>query len=155
MNPESIKELVGALGQSYSELIERKLIPSDPLVKQYEESDWLTLDVDVGIDLEFWAESKVAEKIHIVLIKTMENISSYQGELPPPFSRNMDRAGVRSVLGTPEETREPFKMPVIGLVGGWDFYAYPERPEIRVFFSYTAEMKVDTLSFILRNPEHI
>ena len=154
MNSESIKKIVGALGQSYGDLLKKNLIPETPLEKQYEDSEWLTLDVDTGVDLEFWGESKVAEKLHIVLIKTMDNIPAYQGELPPPFSRSMDKTDVRSILGTPEKTKEPFTMPVIGLVGGWDYYAYPDRPDIKVFFNYTAEMKVDTLSFILMNPDH-
>ncbi|HBO4788422.1 TPA: DUF6392 family protein [Pseudomonas aeruginosa] len=154
MNPESIKELVGALGQSYSELVERKLIPAGPLVKQYEESDWLTLDVDVGIDLEFWAETRASEKLHIVLIRTMDDIPAYQGELPSPFSRSMDKAVVRSFLGVPDSTKEPFKMPVVGMVGGWDSYTHPERSDIRIFFRYTPDLKVSTLSFALKESGH-
>ncbi|WP_372242117.1 DUF6392 family protein [Pseudomonas sp. Fl4BN1] len=142
------------MGSNYSKLLENNTIPSTPLEKQYEDSDWLTLDIDVGIDLEFWAESRVFGKLHIVIKQTMENIPAYQGELPSPFYREMDKPHVRSLLGAPRETREPFKMPVIGLVGGWGSYVHPERPEIRVFLSYTADMKVDTLSFILHNPEH-
>ncbi|MGC8385226.1 hypothetical protein ACP3P8_25790 [Pseudomonas aeruginosa] len=79
----------------------------------------------------------------------MGNSRPYAGDLPQPFSKEMDKAGV-FYSRSAEDTKEPFKMPVIGLVGGWDYYAYPERPEIKVFFSYTAEMKVDTLSFILK-----
>ncbi|HEH9915171.1 TPA: DUF6392 family protein [Pseudomonas aeruginosa] len=154
MNPESIKELVGALGKSYSELVERKLIPAGPLVKQYEESDWLTLDVDVGVDLEFWAETRASEKLHIVLIRTMDDIPAYQGELPSPFSRSMDKAVVRSFLGVPDSTKEPFKMPVVGMVGGWDSYTHPERSDIRIFFRYTPDLKVSTLSFALKEPGH-
>lgn len=154
MNPSTIEDLIKKIGSNYSELLENRVIPSSPLVKQYEDSDWLTLDFDIGIDLEFWAESRVFEKLHIVIKESMENIPAYQGELPLPFHREMNKADVRSLLGVPKETREPFKMPVIGLVGGWDSYLHPEHPKIRIFLSYTADTKVETISFILHNPQH-
>lgn len=56
MNSESIKKIVGALGQSYGDLLKKNLIPETPLEKQYEDSEWLTLDVDTGVDLEFWGK---------------------------------------------------------------------------------------------------
>lgn len=59
MNSESIKKIVGALGQSYGDLLKKNLIPETPLEKQYEDSEWLTLDVDTGVDLEFWGKVKL------------------------------------------------------------------------------------------------
>ncbi|HCF4372112.1 TPA: hypothetical protein NIE58_006090 [Pseudomonas aeruginosa] len=150
MNATSILKVIEGLGKSYEELVTKSIIPKGILEEPYDGCDHLTNSPEEGIELAFEKDTNRLDKISFLLIRTVGELRPYAGDLPQPFSKEMDKAGVRSVLGVPEDTKEPFKMPVIGLVGGWDYYAYLERPEIKVFFSYTAEMKVDTLSFILK-----
>lgn len=157
MNATTINLLVKSLGLNFDELVANGEISNQPMTKLYDESDWLTLVQESGLELNFWAETKRLEKVLISLIPTEKGDPVYMGELPAPFSLNMDQAGVRALLGKPMESKGPVKLPGgLGMRGGWDSYRLQEKthPNAQVGFSYTADMKVKTLAFTLLNSGH-
>lgn len=157
MDASTINRWVKSFGLTYEELVAKGDICNQPMTKLYDDSEWLTLTPESGLELDFWAESKRLEKVLISLIPTEKDDPVYTGQLPAPFSLNMDQAGVRAILGEPMESKGPVKLPGgLGMRGGWDAYRLQEKTHqnVRIGFSYTADMKVKTLAFTLLNPNH-
>lgn len=108
------------------------------------------------MELSFWAETKCLETIHIVLLKTMEGMTEYKGELPRPFAPVMVQSGVRATFGEPIESKGPTKLPLNTMIGGWDAYRLDPatHPNIKVIFTYAETMQVKTLTFTLIDKGH-
>lgn len=157
MDASTINRWVKSLGRTFDELVAEGIIPHMPLQELYEGRDWLDIEPVPGVGMEFWADTRRLEKVLFTLIPTEHGDPVYTGELPAPFTLNMDQAGVRALLGKPMESKGPVKLPGgLGMRGGWDAYRLQEKTHhnARVGFSYTADMKVKTLAFALLNPGH-
>lgn len=152
MSATNIETLVSCLGQTYGTMLSRGVVSNQPLSELYKGRERLALKVTDGIELSFFADSKVLERVLITLEASMPGVAVYNGELPKPFAKSMTQAGVRATFGNPVESRGPIKMPKpLGQTGGWD--AYPldtnRATGVRVIFSYSASLLVQTLAFIL------
>ena len=157
MNAVSISTWISKLGENYDDLIDQGLIPSEKPQELYPGRDLLHIDLEAGLNLSFWADTKQFEALFITLKKTMPGIVEYKGELPPPYSSEMTQSDVHAIFGQPMESRAPIKMPKpMGQTGGWE--SYPLDPAIypgkKVVFQYTAEMEVKTLVFTLIDKGH-
>lgn len=152
----NITRWIKNLGRPYETLISEGLIPNQPLTELYKGRDWLTLKPGNGLELSFWAETKRFERLFITLIQTVDDQTVYSGELPQPFTLDMNQSSVRAIFGSPMETSGPRKIPNIGIVGGDDTYTLNEEtnPNGRVLFQYTADMRVKTLFFTLIDTDH-
>ncbi|WP_338919018.1 DUF6392 family protein [Pseudomonas silesiensis] len=157
MDAGKVVELIEAVGHSYESLLASGKIPSHSLDELYPGCDRLDLEVENGIELTFWAETKVLESFFITLMKTMPSTVKYEGELPRPYTSAMNQSDVHRIFGDPMESRGPIKMPEpMGQTGGWE--SYPLDPTIhpgkKVVFQYTAAMEVKTLVFTLIDKGH-
>jgi len=156
MDAETIKFWIKNLGRGYAELVANGIVPDQPLVKPFEESNWPAMHPAPGLELVFWDETKCMEQVMIILVTTVGQ-SVYTGELPAPFTLSMDRKAVRSVLGQPRESKGPGNLPGgLGMRGGWDSYPLPDdiHPNAKVTFSYLENFVVNNVSFSLIDKGH-
>lgn len=150
MSAETIKLWIKSLGRGYSELVAKGIVPDQPLVKPFEESNWPVMHPMPGLELVFRGETKRMEQVMITLVTTVGQ-PVYTGELPPPFGLTMNLSAVRAVLGLPCESRGPGKLPGgLGIRGGWDAYPVADiHPDAKVTFSYLENLRVNNVSFSL------
>lgn len=156
MDAAIIERWIKSIGRSYDVLIAEGVIPNQPLTELYKGRDWLTLKPGGGLELSFWTETKSLETFHIVLLKTMEGMTEYKGELPKPFAEVMFQSGVRATFGQPMESQGPTKLPLNTMIGGWDAYRLDPAayPNTKLIFIYAETMQVKTLTFTLIDKDH-
>jgi len=156
MDVTTIEGWVKGIGHTRDYLIAQGAIPETPLTELYKGRDLLLLEPGRGLELSFWAETKRLESVHVILVKTLEGMTVYQGELPKPFSRGMSQPEVRAQFGPPMETKPPTKLPMNTMIGGWD--SYPLDPSInsnaKVVFVYAEDMRVKTITFTMIDKGH-
>ncbi|EZI30104.1 DUF6392 family protein [Pseudomonas extremaustralis] len=143
MNAAMIDDLVKSLGRTYPELIASGMyLPGGPPKGMFEGDEQSSISPAPGIDLGFSA-SQHLESLYIYLHKVSDTGSAYAGSLPYRLQRRMNQAWVRSHYGEPLASKAPFKMPVLGMTGGWDTYHLPSTAKnIETVFQYNAEMEV-------------
>ncbi|WP_412071834.1 hypothetical protein [Pseudomonas fluorescens] len=61
MNAASISNWISKLGENYEDLIGQGLIPGKKLQELYPGRDLLHIDLEAGLNLSFWAETKQLE----------------------------------------------------------------------------------------------
>lgn len=157
MSEYKIQNLIRCLGDDFFSLVEREVIPARPLKELYPGRDVLSMSLEPGLSLDFWAETMRLETVFITLIKTIPSTFVYQGELLEPFSFDLSQVDVRSLLGEPFQYGGAVELPKpIGRKGGWDAYRMDENsyPNVKVQFQYTADLKVNTLVFTLLDKGH-
>ncbi|QXF32553.1 hypothetical protein CE143_04745 [Photorhabdus luminescens] len=145
-----IMTMIKSLGQTAEQLVERKLILAGMFEFLFENADTFNCGPDVGLTLVFHADSRILESVQITLINAYEGSGEYSGELPYPFSHSMDRAIVRALMGEPDSAGGPEKIPVIGMVGGYDSYTHKlskQYPNTEIRFLYLADLRVHALIF--------
>ena len=159
MSANLIIDLVKALGRTHQELVMSGLIQDKPLIPLCEESENedLIYEPTPGISLWFWAETKRLERIAITLKAQSRRELVYAGELPLPFTKNMDQPSVHAKLGVPDRSMGPAKLPKpIGVTGGWDAYrldsSLHHNAEIAIQFS--ADKTAVGLAFRLIDTGH-
>ncbi|MCT8350996.1 MULTISPECIES: DUF6392 family protein [Photorhabdus] len=148
-----IMTMIKSLGQTVEQLVEKKLIPAGKFEFLFENADTFNCGPDVGLTLVFHADSSILESVQITLVNAYEGSGEYNGELPYPFLHSMDRAIVRALMGEPDSAGGPEKIPVIGIVGGYDSYTHKlseQYPNTEIRFLYLADLRVHALIF-----EHI
>lgn len=157
MSDFKIQSLIGCLGEEFISLVGRQVIPARALKELYPGRDVLSMNLEPGLGLSFWAETMRLETIFITLIKTIPATAVYQGELFQPYTFDMSQAVVRSLQGEPFQHKGAVQLPEpIGWKGGWDDYRMDENlyPNTKVQFQYTADLKVNTLVFTLIDKGH-
>ncbi|WP_323839306.1 DUF6392 family protein [Photorhabdus africana] len=145
--------IIKSLGQTADLLVEKQFIPAEKFEFLFENADTFNCGPDVGLTLVFHADSSILESVQITLINAYEGSGEYNGELPYPFLHSMDRAIVRALMGEPDSAGGPEKIPVIGIVGGYDSYTHKlseQYPNTEIRFLYLADLRVHALIF-----EHI
>ncbi|MCC8375174.1 hypothetical protein CKY10_11375 [Photorhabdus sp. HUG-39] len=145
--------IIKSLGQTDDLLVEKQFIPAEKFEFLFENVNMFNCGPDVGLTLVFHADSSILESVQITLINAYEGSGEYNGELPYPFLHSMDRAIVRALMGEPDSAGGPEKIPVIGIVGGYDSYTYKlneQYPNTEISFLYLADLRVHALIF-----EHI
>lgn len=153
MDIATVNQWTRNLGESYEELVGRGLItPEQPLETLYPDCDLRDMNLEAGLSLTFWAETKRLETLFVTLIKSTPSTVEYKGDLPAPYKSVMTQSEVHAIFGQPMESRGPIRMPdPMGQTGGWESYLLDRSlyPGKKVVFQYTADMKVKTLVFTL------
>ncbi|EQB98198.1 DUF6392 family protein [Photorhabdus temperata] len=94
--------------------------------------------------------SKQLKSIQFTLVNIYDDGGIYSGEMPLPFLHSIDKAIVRALMGTPDSVGSPEKIPVIGVVGGYDAYMHKlgdQYPNTEIRFLYLADFRVHALIF--------
>ncbi|MCC8465027.1 hypothetical protein J8V44_11225 [Photorhabdus bodei] len=146
----NIKELIDNLGQTAEQLIEKEIIPTNKFEYLFEGDDEFFCKPEPGLRLTFHNVSRRLHSVEFVLINVYDNNDSYNGDMPPPFLNSMDKTTVRTLMGEPDSSGGPKKVPVIGLMGGFDAYILKLReqyPNTNINFSYLTDLRVDVLAF--------
>ncbi|NBF03042.1 pyocin immunity protein [Pseudomonas sp. Fl5BN2] len=152
-----IDELVKSLGRTYPEMIASGMyLPGGPPKGIFEDSDTLSMSPGPGIELGFWARNQRFEDLFVTFLKGFEGEQTYTGSLPYQLKTKMNQAWVRSQYGEPLESGAPYRIPVLGMTGGWDCYRLPSiSKDINVLFKYNTEMEVDGVVFRLNEKSHV
>ena len=148
MSAAMIDDLVKSLGRTYSELIASGMyLPGGPPKGMFDGDETSYMSPAPGIDLGFSANKHLGS-VYIYLHKTSNDGPAYEGSLPYQLQRQMDQAWVRSHYGEPLESKAPFRMPVLGMTGGWDAYRLPNTAKnIETVFQYNPELEVKGVVF--------
>ncbi|WP_045882961.1 DUF6392 family protein [Pseudomonas chlororaphis] len=156
MNAAMIDDLVKSLGRTYPEMIASGMyLPGEPPRGMFEDVDTIAMWPGAGIELEFWASTQRFEALYISLQKSFPEESIYKGILPYQLISKMSRDWVRSRFGPPLESGAPYRIPVLGMTGGWDVYRLPGIPKsTQVAFKYNVEMDVEMVVFELNEKSH-
>lgn len=159
MDAMTINRLIRGLGRTYNELLADGLLHEGALTPLFEEgeNEDLIQKPAPGIELWFWAETERLERVVITLTTLTEGDPVYTGELPTPFTHNMDQAGVRALLGEPYRSKAPVKLPPpIGVTGGWDAYRLGDalHPNAEVAIQFLGDKSASGLAFRLINKGH-
>ena len=157
MDAVKVMELIAGVGRTYKSLLASGIIPAQSLVELYPGCDRLDLEVEDGVELTFWYETKVLDSLFFTLMETMPTTVKYKGDLPAPYRMAMTQSDVHALFGQPMESRDPIKMPEpMGQTGGWESYLLDPVvfPGKKVVFQYTAAMEVKTLVFTLVDKDH-
>ncbi|MHA6235712.1 DUF6392 family protein [Pseudomonas fluorescens group sp. PF-69] len=157
MDAAKVMELIAGVGRTYKSLMASGIIPAQSLVELYPGSNRLDLEVEDGVELTFWYETKVLDSLFFTLKETMPTTVRYKGDLPAPYRMAMTQSDVHALFGQPMESRGPIKMPEpMGQTGGWESYLLDPVvfPGKKVVFQYTAAMEVKTLVFTLVDKDH-
>ncbi|AZD79817.1 hypothetical protein C4K15_3250 [Pseudomonas chlororaphis subsp. aurantiaca] len=156
MNAAMIDDLVKSLGLTYSEMITSGMyLPGESPKGMFEDVDTVAMWPEAGIELEFWASTQRFEALYISLQKSFPEESIYKGSLPYQLIPRMSQDWVRSQFGSPLESGAPYRIPVLGMTGGWDVYRLPGVPKsTQVAFKYNVEMDVEMVVFELNEKSH-
>ena len=156
MDSTTIERWIKNIGRRRDVLVAEGAIPGGPLTELYKGSDRLSLEPVSGLELSFWAETERLETVNIGLVEVLEGTGEYRGELPKPYRSDMNQSDVRSLFGTPMESKPATKMPLNTMIGGWD--SYPLDPSInsnvKVVFTYTEDLRVRDLAFTMIDKGH-
>ncbi|AZD08627.1 hypothetical protein C4K26_3224 [Pseudomonas chlororaphis] len=156
MSATMIDDLVKSLGLTYPEMIVSGMyLPGEPPKGMFEEVDTMAMWPEAGIELEFWANTQRFETLYISLQKSFPEESIYKGSLPYQLMPRMSQDWIRSQFGSPLESGAPYRIPVLGMTGGWDVYRLPGVPKnTQVAFKYNVEMDVEMVVFELNEKSH-
>ncbi|MCO7579734.1 MULTISPECIES: DUF6392 family protein [Pseudomonas] len=151
-----IDELVKSLGRTYPEMISSGMyLPGGPPEGMFGNSDTVEFSPEPGIELRFWASTKRFEKLFVTFLEGFEGEQIYTGSLPYELRNRMNQAWVRSQYGEPLDSGAPYRIPVLGMTGGWDSYRLPRMSkDINVLFKYNTKMEVDGVVFRLNEQSH-
>jgi hypothetical protein len=152
MSLAKIEQLIKNLGQNHSELIATGLISNHQLIELFPGADDLYLEPEPGLYMRFLATSKRYKSLSVTLTKVVPVDIVYEGELPPPYAKNMLQADVQTLLGEPNAASGPINLPEpMGKTGGWEAYHLDSEkyPNIKAIFQYSESMQVDALVFRL------
>ncbi|NVZ80331.1 pyocin immunity protein [Pseudomonas yamanorum] len=158
MDAEKIQHWVTALGREYHELVREGTGSGAPLMPLFEDDDNedLIQKPIAGIELWFSADTHRLKEVLIILVQTVGQ-PVYIGQLPAPFTLNMDQSFIRNVLGTPMDSIPPARLPgVLGIQGGSDTYAMDQKTHlnVKVTFSYLENLVVNNICFSLITEGH-
>jgi hypothetical protein len=157
MSASKIEGWIKSLGQTHEYLLSESLIPDGELVEVFPGDDEVYLQPQKGVSMTFWDESRRLESFVITLVKIFPDEPEYKGELPAPYSSNMNKIAVRDFFGVPSNSSGPAKVPSpIGWTGGWDCYPLDQSlyPNVEVVFHYLPTAQVDYIAFGLIDKGH-
>ena len=77
MSVEKIESWIKKLGFNYDELISQGVVFDNVLEALYPDADLLDMDLETGVSLSFWAETKKLETLFVTLKKTMPEVIEY------------------------------------------------------------------------------
>lgn len=119
MDAVKVMELIAGVGRTYKSLLASGIIPAQSLVELYPGCDRLDLEVEDGVELTFWYETKILDSLFFTLMEAMPTTVKYKGKLPAPYRMAMTQSDVHALFGQPMESRDPIKMPEpVGQTGG-------------------------------------
>ncbi|MCC8373737.1 MULTISPECIES: DUF6392 family protein [Photorhabdus] len=143
-------EIINSLGKTADMLVENKLIPEEKFEFAFEGYSRFSVEPEAGLTLVFDAISKVLISVQFTLINTVDDTGTYSGDMPAPFLHKMNKSIVREFMGEPDYSGGPERIPVIGLIGGFDAYTRKlndQYPNTEIRFLYQTDLRVDALLF--------
>ncbi|AWK43744.1 hypothetical protein GPY51_13245 [Photorhabdus laumondii subsp. laumondii] len=143
-------EIINSLGKTADMLVENKLIPEEKFEFAFEGYSRFSVEPETGLTLVFDIISTVLISVQFTLINTVDDTGTYSGDMPAPFLHKMNKAIVRAFMGEPDYSSGPERIPVIGLVGGFDAYTRKlndQYPNTEIRFLYQTDLRVDALLF--------
>ena len=147
----NIIDVIKSIGFTAEFLINKGLLPPGKFEYSFDGDDEFFYKPENGILLMFDLNTRVLKSVDISLAPIdKKDKDVYKGEMPTPFSLSMDMSMVRAELGEPTQVREATKLPVIGMVGGWDIYVNRMNdlyPNTKIVFSYTVTQSVSGITF--------
>lgn len=118
--------------------------------KIFPEDTEFSLDLINGLELRFHEKSERLEGVFITLKKRGPLSRLYVGALPAPYKPFMNLQWIRETLGEPYKSEGPKAMPRPLLAsGGWDNYRSSEMKNVEIYISYSENMEVCGLAFML------
>lgn len=157
MNAAMIDDLVKCLGMSYSEMVASGLyLPGGPPKGMFDDSDTLSMVTAPGVELGFLASNERFEVLFISLLESVEGEELYTEGLPYGLKTRMSKQWVIAKFGEPLESKAPFKVPVLGMTGGYDTYGLPGMLKVnKVVIKYNETMDVEMVVFRLNEKTHV
>ncbi|WP_313738472.1 DUF6392 family protein [Pseudomonas sp.] len=156
MNTRQLEIYLESLGKAHHDLISSGVVSTQQFIEVYPGSWTLYLQPEKGLDLVFWAETKILERLIIALIETFPSEPIYEHEIPSPYDACTSRESTIRVLGAPIESRAAFIMPFsLEEVGGWDKFrvAGSDREDLVVVATYDKSLQVTGFCFSLKRTE--
>jgi hypothetical protein len=157
MSASNIENWIRNLGQTHEYLLSESLIPDDEVVEVFPDDDEVYLQPQKGICMTFRDKDGRFESFVITLVKMFPDEPEYRGDLPTPYSLNMDKTTVHDLFGAPSHSSGPAKVPSPdGWTGGWDSYQLDQSvyPNVEVVFHYLKTTQVDYIAFGLIDKVH-
>ena len=158
MSAEHIKTWIDSLGMTHNEMFSKFIIPDSEFLQLFPGDDELYIEPEVGVEMNFAAETGRFQSLHFTLLKTTPSTVEYSGVLPAPFSLRMNQSLVHALFGEPVEHSGPVNMPdPRGQTGGWEYYNLDPRvyPNTRAQFQYLESLDVNAIVFTLIEKGHI
>lgn len=150
MKAAQLDALIKCLGQHRHQIHVEGIDLQNPRAENYVAIEWLSVEVEVGVYLEFKVDTLIYETLHVHLLDDVSDIFEYSGELPALFKMGWAQSDVRKEFGEPLDSQGPMSIPEpIGQVGGWDTYLLSSDvySNIRVTFKYSDSLDVYGLCF--------
>lgn len=140
MEAHNLDACIAHLGRHLNELIMQRLIPgvlSHPLVRGADDLERISRP-EPGMAFHFYTEQLELQQILISLEPNASGEPAYTGDLPQPLALNMDKAYIRTALGSPEQSQE-----------SWDRYkmARQGHPNTRMTLRYASSGSVRSVEF--------
>ncbi|WP_236637508.1 DUF6392 family protein [Photorhabdus australis] len=145
-----ITAIINSLGQTADMLVKSKLIPAGKFEFAFEGSARFSVELEVGLTLVFDSISKQLVSVQFTLINDIDYTGIYVGEMPTPLFHQMDKITVRELMGEPDSNSGPKRIPVIGLIGGFDAYIRKlndQYPKAEIRFLYRPDLRVHAILF--------
>lgn len=150
MDSAKLERLINNLGSSHENLVAGGVLSNEPLEDLYGSDSTLEVDLEPGVELSFWADTKRLEAMQITL-KDDDGLPVYKGSLPPPYAGATTKFNVRSIFGNPLRSVGPEDLPESIAIKGWDSFQLPSslHPAALVDFQYNADQQVAQIVFAL------
>ena len=149
-----ITDIISNIGNTAKTWVDAGLIKDGAYEVNFEGEDTFYARPEKGLLLAFDAATQILKSVQFSLIKATGDRVVYAGEMPSPFSLSMDKGMVRELLGTPDHSTQPRKVPTLGIIGGHDMYfnRLPAYPNLKIRCLYSREFKVRAIAFDALSP---
>jgi hypothetical protein len=156
MSAANIKVWIASLGMTHGEMFSKSIIPDNELVQLFPGDDEFYFEPEIGLEINFAANTLSFRSLHITLLTTTPSTVKYTGELPEPFSLRMSQSDVHAIFGQPLEYSGPVSLPEPrGQTGGWEYYQLDAEvcPNVKIQFQYLESMEVSAIVFTRINED--
>lgn len=143
-------QLIASLGQTAEQLVADNLLKPEGIEQFSEWDEIFKARPEKGLLLVFSVGTHALTSVQMMLVDTWNNGNIYHSPMPPGFMNPASKADIRNHLGNPDIEKPPVEVPVLGWIGGGDFYKpgfSPDIPNCFLKVLYTTDGKVKALIF--------
>lgn len=147
MNNSHLAKLISKLGYAHESLVREGLIPCAELVHLYEDEDSLELELTPGVEIVFWADTKIFEMITFSYSRALnKDEPEFRSNLPTPLDKLKNQNDARILLGAPMFTKSKMDLMATELYG-WDVYQLNPslHPEAILDIQYNKKMNIENI----------